>query len=449
VYDLENHLRSLIMRPSKRKKQEQSKRRFEAIKDLMSTFAMSTVAVVAVVTLIPASPKAEIIKAKALGEEIVYQVRVTDEENALDLSTLYVVLENQFDYYQQPIRLGENSGYFEGLEDGTEYRLSVYGNKGFGQERLDTLKLRTKETTGGTILSVDQEVGDYMTTYTVDLLINDPEGDYESIAFVYGYQMGHMEEEMFYQSIPVTDKRMTIELTDIYTHEAIHMYIEAFKGEEVFLLDELYVTPPFSYYASLYLQSLGDEYMDFSLYTESSLDKQSFEMYIYQNDLLIRKDSLVLKEDGYEGSSFKISNLEPNTTYDFECVATFTNPQTLRTEERIIYQEELTTLEDYSYRYELMETNDALEFTIFLEDPSEYFQFVFVEMYDVSLEYPMYLLGQSYYFTLVEGEKQVSFIINKPMVDAYKIHVGMQNDQDYTITETIYEEVVEMEEANE
>jgi hypothetical protein len=96
-----------------------------------------------------------------------------------------------------------------------------------------------------------------------------------------------------------------------------------------------------------------------------------------------------------------------------------------------------------------METNDALEFTIFLEDPSEYFQFVFVEMYDVSLEYPMYLLGQSYYFTLVEGEKQVSFIINKPMVDAYKIHVGMQNDQDYTITETIYEEVVEMEEANE
>ena len=66
------------MSKARRKKNEETKRRFEAIKDLMSTFAMSTVAVVAAVTLIPASPKAQVTKVVALSEEIVYQVTVTD-----------------------------------------------------------------------------------------------------------------------------------------------------------------------------------------------------------------------------------------------------------------------------------------------------------------------------------------------------------------------------------
>jgi len=62
------------MKKSRRKKQEESKRRFEAIKDLMSTFAMGTIAVVAAVTLIPSSPSAEITKVVALSEEIPYKV---------------------------------------------------------------------------------------------------------------------------------------------------------------------------------------------------------------------------------------------------------------------------------------------------------------------------------------------------------------------------------------
>ena len=153
------------MSKTRRKKNEETKRRFEAIKDLMSTFAMTTIAVVAAVTLIPTSPKAEVIKVVALSEEIVYQVNVTDEDNALDLSTLFVVLENQLEYYEQSISLGENSGYFDNLEYDTEYRLSVYGNKGFGQERLDTLMITTVEKIGGTILSVTPEKIDFSTYF--------------------------------------------------------------------------------------------------------------------------------------------------------------------------------------------------------------------------------------------------------------------------------------------
>ena len=92
---------------SRRKKNEERKRRFDAIKDLMSTFSMATVAVVAAVVLIPASPKAEIIKSVALSEQIVYQVNVTDEDNALDVATLFVVLENQLEYYEKNVMVWE------------------------------------------------------------------------------------------------------------------------------------------------------------------------------------------------------------------------------------------------------------------------------------------------------------------------------------------------------
>jgi hypothetical protein len=125
-------------------KNERFRRQYEIIKTWMSSFAVTAVAAVAAVTLIPSSPKATIIKAEALNNEIIYQVSVTDQDQALELETLFVVLENQMEYYEVPISLGESAGYFAELNPNTEYRLSVYGSKGFGQERLDSVVLTTE-----------------------------------------------------------------------------------------------------------------------------------------------------------------------------------------------------------------------------------------------------------------------------------------------------------------
>lgn len=232
----------------------------------MSTFAMTTVAVVAAVTLIPASPKAEVIKAVALSEEIVYQVNVTDEDNALDLSTLFVVLENQLEFYEQSIGLGENSGYFDSLKFNTEYRLSVYGSKGFGQERLDTLVITTGDKVGGTILSVTPEVFDFSTNYIVDVSINDPNLKYTSVTLYYGYRWEH-DSELQYSSIDITSSRMEIELSDIFTSEPFHIYIEGTTLEGTEVLDEIWVTPAFELYASLYLNYINSKEFGFFIYT--------------------------------------------------------------------------------------------------------------------------------------------------------------------------------------
>jgi hypothetical protein len=424
------------MKKSRRRKNEENKRRFEAIKDLMSTFAMATVAVVATVTLIPASPKAEIIKAVALTDEIVYQVNITDEDNALDLSTVFVVLENQLEYYEQAINLGENSGYFDNLEQDTEYRLSVYGSKGFGQERLDTLKITTKEKIGGTILSVTPDQIDYMTVYTVDVSINDPTSNYTSVNLFYGYNYEH-DNEFQYESINITSSRQTIELSDIYTTEAFHIYLQATTNEGFEVLDEIWVNPPFELYNSLYLEFINSQEIGFYLYTDLQVNHISYEMNIYKNELLIRSEEVILEHDVYEGSQFVIDGLTPNTLYNFECIATYQNPQTLRQETKIIYTEEITTLNAYTFTYTIDEFEDYYEVTVNLDDPNDNFQIAYYESFDTSGEHVMYIDSENYTFNNHLNEKNIVFTIYKPTATNYRIIIGMENQSNYLINQII------------
>ncbi len=424
------------MTKSRRKKNEESKRRFEAIKDLMSTFAMSTVAVVAAVTLIPASPKAEVIKAVALSEEIVYQVNVTDEDNALDLDTLFVVLENQLEFYEQSVSLGENSGYFDNLEYETEYRLSVYGNKGFGKERLDTLMITTGEKIGGTILSVTPETTHHSTIYSVDVSVYDPDSKYISINLYYGYSWEH-DEEIFYSSIPVTSSRMNIELLDIYTSEPFHMYLEGTTHDGNELLDEIWVTPPFELYTSLYMIYKNNEEIGFSLYNDMDVGEISYEMLIYENNDLIRTDQIILENSGHEGSEFVIGELSPNKTYYFECVATYTNPLTTRQEHELIYQEEIITLDDYTYNYSVETIDDYMEVTIILNDPSHNFQTASYESYDTSGDYDMYIGSNTFMFVDNGNDKSVTFTISIPTASAYEITIDIRNQFDYQVRQII------------
>lgn len=340
-------------RRRKKIKEEQNKRRFEAIKNLMSTFAMGTVAVVAVVTLIPQSAKAEITKAVALENEIVYQVNVTDQDNSLDLESLNVVLENQLEFYEQPIQLGENTGYFQALNDDTQYRLSVYGNKGYGQERLDTVMITTEEKIGGTILSVDVEEYGYNPSYFVNLYINDPEGIYSSFTLYYGYsEHYHYEEEfeeepeMFYSSILITDPDQIIEIYDVYTTDSFHIYLEGMTEDGPEILDEIWVTPPFTLYASFYLDYIDYNEIGFVVYNDFYVEDISYILDVYKGDSVYKQDTFIIEDDNYEGSSYIVDNLQDGTTYTIVCTARYVNPQTLSTEEKIIYQEELTTLTD-------------------------------------------------------------------------------------------------------
>ena len=426
------------MRKKKTRKQknEDLRRRYDAIKDLMSTFAMSTVAVIAVVTLIPASPKAEIKKVVALSEEVVYQVNITDEENALDASTLYVVLENQLEYYEQPVTLGENSGYFDNLSYNTDYRLSVYGNKGFGSERLDTKMVTTKEKIGGTILSVRQEGIDYNISYIVDVSIFDPDMKYSEITLYWGESF-HEEQEIEYYNTAITETRMEIVLDNISSSNQFHIFIEGITLDGSELLDEIWVTPPYQFYGSAYLEHINSEEATFHAYADMDIGEIQFKINAYRNDMIVKSKTFTSDPEMYEENGFTITGLRPGTTYIFECIAIYTNPNTLSQEQQVIYTEEITTLSAYNYTYEMEEYDTYYEVSIVLQDPGNHFDTVNYNVYDTSEPYEMYVSGNGYILEVNGDEKTITFTIDKPVLNSYNIRITMTNTNEFLILEII------------
>lgn len=428
---LECYLKGYSMKKkTRRKKQEEFNKRYDAIKSLMSTFTMGTVAVVAAVTLIPASPKAEIIKTTPLSEEITYQVTVTDEEQALDLETLYVVLENQLEYYEKQISLGENSGYFDNLNTNTEYRLSVYGNKGFGQERLDTIIVTTRAKVGGTILEIIPE--ETSGNYSVSLSVYDPDNKYNEITLYYGYAF-HPGEEIMYSSINLTPITQTIVLTNIFSENPFHVYLEGTTINGTELLDEMWVTPPFELYASLYPSFYTQDTIGFHLY--HNVEDITYHIEVFDGGNLVKKDTVSPSQEEHEGYKYVLEGLSPNTTYIIKAKVTYINPQTLREEEYQLPEEEFTTLQTYSYTYTINEIDDQYEITVTLFDPYDQFQYVYTEIYD-SIE-NMYIDGNIYNFTGSLEDKTVTFTLNKPMIDSFEIFIGMRNSTSYMMNQEL------------
>ena len=421
---------------TRRQKNEELKRRFDAVKNLMSTFAMSTIAVVAVVTLVPASPKAEIIKTVALSDEIVYQVNVTDEDNALDLDTLTIVLENQLEYYEHPIILGENAGFFENLNINTQYRLSVYGDKGFGDERLDTEMITTREKVGSVILFVTPEVGHHDTIYQVDISTYDPDNLYSKIELVYGYKW-EPDDELTYYRYEVTTDREMVEIIDIFTSYPIHMYIEGTTSDGIEVLDEIWVTPPFNLSSSLYLAYLNNTEVAFYAYGDIGVDDVVFTMNVYRGNYIIKTDSFTPSSDYHGDSKWVIKELLPNTEYLFECIATYTNPQTLRQEEIIIYSETHITMKDYSLTYNIETFDTYLEISITVNDPNNVFDYVFFETIDTSGEFDSFITSESYDLEIDGETKRITFTIEIPLVETYQINIGLRSYLDNNINQLI------------
>jgi hypothetical protein len=419
------------MKNERRKKRDAYRTRFNKMKDLMSTFAMSTVAVVAAVVLIPSSPKADITRAIPLSDEIAYQVTVTDQENALDASTLFVVLENQLEYYEAPLSLGENSGYFDALNPNTEYRLSVYGTKGFGQERLDTLKLTTREKEGGTILAVTPSTVDFSTSYTLDIVINDPDQDYTTVELFYGQQW-EQDMDITYDSLLVDAPRLTLEVTDIYSTYPVHFYLKATTAEGETILDSIWVTPPFTLDTSVYLDFINNHQVGFYLYSDMDVGDSTYVMTLYRHNLEIREETITLKGGDHHGSTFVIDDLSPDQTYRVELSITYTNPQTLAEETVILYDEEITTLKTYTYTYTKDITNTTIDVTITLDDPQDYFDYLMVEITDTSGEFDTYLASETYTFITNTTDKTVTLSITIPSVPSYNIALSMHSQTTMT-----------------
>ena len=154
----------------------------------MSSFTLTAIVVVAVAISIPKSLIEVIKDIKTFETDIAYQFVVTDEDEALDLSSLKIVLDGQLEDYTYPLSLGLNVGVFEDLRPNTGYQLQVYGNKGYGDEKLASMRVETNDSSNGAIISYELiDALDFYLNYEVDILYSDPNDLYQEINLYYTY----------------------------------------------------------------------------------------------------------------------------------------------------------------------------------------------------------------------------------------------------------------------
>jgi hypothetical protein len=446
--DLERTSGDLMPTRKTLKLQKKNKSRLEILKSWMSSFVVTAVAVVAAVVYIPASPKAEIISLKAFEHEIVYQVDVVDPDHALDLSTLKVVLTNQFGSLEVPLSLGMNVGYFEDLTPNTDYVMKVYGSKGFGLENLVSESIKTSGSPGGAITGyqiVSESEFDY--DYLIDVFISDPESIYLSYVLEYGYAYDE-EEEIIYQSESILEPISSILIEGVSAYNVrVHLVLKGIKSnsDEV-ILDEVSYHVPFKLESSIYLDLVGMEEIIYSMYPDTySGVSVTYTYNLYQGVQKIQEINILPSGElsHYGSQEVILSRLKSNTLYRVEVIATYVNPYTLRSESTVIHEEEVMTLPSFTATIEISEFATYYEVEIFVVDPSHLFQIPYVTLFEVTGDQPIYLYSEDFSFTPEETGKRVIFTIDKPLVPEYQLIIGIRNTNNYTIRHILFDEVIQ------
>ncbi len=429
----------------RQKKYKKNQTRLNVLRNMMSSFAMTVGVVVVIVMQIPKSPVASILNVNVFENLIAFEVSVTDEDHALDLSSLKVVLENQFNTYSVPIDLGQSSGVFENLDSNTTYYLQVYGSKGYGDERLASTYVKTKPNDEAVILSYDiLEVFEFSLTYDVRVWVGDID-QYESIDLYYG--VGFMSEEpQFYESFPITLQDQTFTLLGIENyHSTVSLYIEGKKiGEESKILDQVSFDTPFILSSSFYLERIDKDRVDFLLYGDYYLtDDITYQAKLYKNDILIEQKRISSNDAGMEQEmKFFFDGLKKLTDYKVEVIATYINPQTLREETLALEPLTFTTIGDYTLTYIITEEIDYLDVYIELYDPNHYYQIPYYAIYEPSEFHEMVYIYETFDFSPDGLNKYVNFQIPYPILSEYRIEIGIYNQTNYLINHIIYDEMM-------
>ena len=279
------------------------KTKFELIKSLFQAFSVTVVAVVAVVVFIPRSPKANFDDIKVFSHEIIYQVSVTDEDNAIEGNPIKIILENQFGREEQVISLGQNLGSFTSLSPLTEYKLKVVYDKGFGEE---TLAIETITTNTDLIAAI--------TNFTefIDPFVQEPYISFYDVGITYGITDGYSDWQLRYATIYPESQDIFYSVYQLLNQETeaqvefynstgatYHLILEAMFEGQMTVIDEVTIKAPFSIGGIMYLSYYNDTEVAFDIYDayhHESVAEVNYVIELYQGSKLVTTVSYIPKE---------------------------------------------------------------------------------------------------------------------------------------------------------
>ena len=265
-----------LLRKNKYQEQRQKISRFQALKSIFSSFVLTTTAIVIAVIVIPKSPVAKIDDVKAFTNAIAYSVTITDSDNAIIEGSLQLVLENQFDEYNQSANLGVNTGIFDSLDSNTEYTLKIMADKGFGLEVLDKLKIETMEVSGGAITGINLLTPDteYLLDYQINYYISDPFSEYQSLQISYGYRYSDEYDFDNFQTIALMNGDTSITIPQLFNNNIeVLLRLEAITYDlNTITLDEISYFTPYQFYGEAYIDQVTNNSVSLSIWSETEED---------------------------------------------------------------------------------------------------------------------------------------------------------------------------------
>ncbi|HPF42909.1 MAG TPA: hypothetical protein PLP02_05390 [Bacillota bacterium] len=422
------------------------KTRFEAFKSIFSSLTVTVAAVVIAATVIPKSAVASFAAIEPYANEIIYHVDVTDEENAIIAGTLKVVLECQDEYYEQSLELGTSSGIFTGLKTNTEYSIRVEADKGFGTEYLVNDKVKTESRAGGAITGyelISSGETSYL-EYDIGFFLADPETELTGFTMTYYVLMDKeyiVEEETTVQLLP-NETSVSI-LVPYYDNSSVYIEIsgEYVNGEKT-IFDQLTFDEPLYYMGSFYIEQVTNDMISVIAYAEPyGIEDIRYELHLQHNkvDLQVIEITPSSMEEGYMhecGEEIVFSNLRHNRRYDIKLFAYYQDPTTLAYVERVVYEESVTTMQDFDCNVDVTETIDAYLVTVTIVDSSDTFQNAYYGIYQTVDYGDGYIYDQLEFwrdsdFTVNAHSKIVMFTINKPDYEDWHIEIGISSDTEY------------------
>jgi hypothetical protein len=432
---------------NKIKLNQNKKSKIQMLRSWMTSFAVTVTAAVVVVMTIPNSPIATIDQVQAFESVISYQVSVTDIEQALNPGSLKVVLENQMEYYEQPLDLGSSVGSFNNLNPRTQYTMKIIGNKGFGVENLDLINVSTKPLTGGTIYGyrILDTLDTYFIDYEIDVLIFDSNLIYEEVNLYYAFIYEEQQQQPpDYLMIEILENTSTVLIGDVPNNNTtIHIYLEATQmNQEVVRLDEIYLHTPFTLESSLYLDQITDQMIGLTLYQSYTIiDDLEYQIVVQSNGKIIQTQTIAQQEPDamHSGIWIEFKKLKPETDYTLYFSATYLNPYTLVREHIELDTIEWRTLGSFTYTYTVEEQINGYQIDVTLIDPNHNFQLVYYSVYEKNEFGEFMVYWGSAGFSPQGDSKTSSILIENSWNKPYRIEIGFRNQNNMTYYFSFYE----------
>lgn len=420
---------------NRRKAKNDELRKKHLIRNWIAGFAVTTVVAVTQIISPSVKPSAVFDRIGTFEDSIYYDVTVVDSANVIIPETLKIQISSQFDSYEYPLSLGQNSGVVHDLRVDTVYDVYVVGSEGYGSEILTKEKLTTAKRDGGAILSANlmtTDLSEYELTYDIFTQYRDESLNFESVKLKYCilyHESGEVgtDECMDYQEELINDYlQMTSIIVPNY-NTSVYLILEATKksDQSAFILDEYQFKTPLKIDGYLYIDEVFPDAFTLSGYVDFTVVPGiTYSLELYQNDVLVTQKELIESTDihQYDSSNIRFDGLNVNTEYTIMLFADYQNPVSNENVRKELDQVIVSTTPYYSVSVIVTDNIQTYQVSIEIDDPDNILHQFYYTVYDMSGEYPQYISENPIEMILSqEGLKTAVFEIMIPTNPDYQI----------------------------